>query len=162
MKKIGMLMSLSALFILLVACQMQSKIEVIIGFWPDSANTDDVQMFQTWKTRFETDYPEYEIIGESFTYSVEAFYARANSKTLPTVFQTWFTEPQMIVEGGHAKDITQMVTDLGWYDKMDPALREYLTFDERLYGIPRDGYGLGMIINLDVFYEAGLVDDLDG
>jgi ABC-type glycerol-3-phosphate transport system substrate-binding protein len=92
---------------------------------------------------------------------VEAFYARANSKTLPTVFQTWFTEPQMIVSGGHAKDITEIVTNLGWYDKMDPDLREYLTFDDRLYGIPRDGYGLGIIINLNVFFDAGLVEDLN-
>jgi len=144
------------------ACKPSSKIEVVIGMWPESANTDDITMFNTWKERFETDYPEYEIIGESFTYSVEAFYARANSQTLPTVYQTWFTEPQMIVSGGHAKDITEIVSDLGWYDKMDPELRDYLTFDERLYGIPRDGYGLGLIINLDVFFDAGLVEDYDG
>ncbi len=147
--------------LILNACQGSGKIEVVIGMWPESANTDDVAMFNVWKERFESDYPEYEIIGESFTYSVEAFYARANSKTLPTVFQTWFTEPQMIVDGGHAKDITKVVQDLGWYDKMDPVLRSYLTFDEKLYGIPRDGYGLGLIINLSVFEDAGLAMDLD-
>ncbi|MFA5471765.1 MAG: extracellular solute-binding protein [Acholeplasmataceae bacterium] len=162
MKKIILMICIGIFSLTLISCKSSTKIEVVIGMWPESANTSDVVMFDSWKQRFETDYPEYEIIGEPFTYSVEAFYARANSKTLPTVFQTWFTEPQMIVSGGHAKDITDIVTDLGWYDKMDPALREYLTFDERLYGIPRDGYGLGMIINLDVFYEAGLVDDLDG
>jgi ABC-type glycerol-3-phosphate transport system substrate-binding protein len=128
--------------------------------WPESANTSDVAMFNVWKERFENDHPQYEIIGESFTYSVEAFYAR--EKTLPTVFQTWFTEPQMIVAGGHAKDITGIVKELGWYDKMDPTLRDYLTFDDRLYGIPRDGYGLGVIINLSVFEDAGLASDLNG
>jgi multiple sugar transport system substrate-binding protein len=138
------------------------KIEVVIGMWPESANTSDVAMFNVWKERFETDYPQYEIIGEPFTYSVEAFYARAQEKTLPTVFQTWFTEPQMIVAGGHAKDITDIVKELGWYDKMDPTLRNYLSFDDRLYGIPRDGYGLGIIINLTVFEDAGLASDIDG
>ncbi|MCR3906978.1 MAG: extracellular solute-binding protein [Tenericutes bacterium] len=162
MKKIIVLMMITFIIFQLAACGRSGKIEVVIGMWPESANTDDIAMFNTWKERFETDYPEYEIIGESFTYSVEAFYARANSQTLPTVFQTWFTEPQMIVSGGHAKDITDIVTELGWFDKMDPTLREYLTFDERLYGIPRDGYGLGIIVNLDVFYDAGLVSDLDG
>lgn len=162
MKKMMMIVFILSLAFQLVACKSSGKIEVVIGMWPESANTDDVAMFNTWKERFETDYPEYEIIGEPFTYSVEAFYARANSETLPTVFQTWFTEPQMIVSGGHAKDITDIVNDMGWYDKMDPELREYLTFDDRLYGIPRDGYGLGLIINLDVFSDAGLVEDLDG
>lgn len=158
-RKIDILFMMLLCMVILVACKPSGKIEVVIGMWPESANTDDITMFNTWKERFETDYPEYQIIGEPFTYSVEAFYARANSKTLPTVFQTWFTEPQMIVSGGHAKDITDIVTDLGWYDSMDPALKEYLTFDDRLYGIPRDGYGLGLIINLDVFFDAGLVQD---
>ncbi len=162
MKKIAILCFVILSIFILNACKSSGKIEVVIGMWPESANVDDIIMFNTWKARFEADYPEYEIIGEPFTYSVEAFYARANSKTLPTVFQTWFTEPQMIVSGGHAKDITQIVKNLDWYDKMDPELRAYLTFDEKLYGIPRDGYGLGIIMNLDVFFEAGLVDDLDG
>lgn len=162
MKKIAILCLIILSIFILNACKSSGKIEVVIGMWPESANVDDIIMFNTWKARFEADYPEYEIIGEPFTYSVEAFYARANSKTLPTVFQTWFTEPQMIVSGGHAKDITQIVKNLDWYDKMDPELRAYLTFDEKLYGIPRDGYGLGIIVNLDVFFEAGLVDDLDG
>lgn len=162
MRKFTLLLTIALILIFMNACKPSGKIEVVIGMWPESANTDDITMFNTWKERFETDYPEYEIIGESFTYSVEAFYARANSQTLPTVYQTWFTEPQMIVSGGHAKDITEIVSDLGWYDKMDPELRDYLTFDERLYGIPRDGYGLGLIINLDVFFDAGLVEDYDG
>ncbi len=160
MKKIFLMIILSISVGILMACGT-SKIEVVIGMWPESANTDDIAMFNVWKERFESDNPEYEIIGEAFTYSVEAFYARANSKTLPTVFQTWFTEPQMIVSGGHAKDITQMVSDLGWMDKMDPTLKDYLTFDDKLYGIPRDGYGLGIIINLSVFEDAGLASDLD-
>ncbi|MFP4187627.1 MAG: ABC transporter substrate-binding protein, partial [Acholeplasmataceae bacterium] len=162
MKKIVIIPILFSLVFTLFACRKDETIEVVIGMWPESANTDDVAMFEVWKQRFETDYPEYEIVGESFTYSVEAFYARANSETLPTVFQTWFTEPQMIVSGGHAKDITAIVDALGWIEHMDEALESYLTFDDRLYGIPRDGYGLGLLINLNVFFDAGLVDDLDG
>ena len=159
MKKILYFIIIILTVVLSTSCG-NGKIEVVIGMWPESANTSDVAMFNVWKERFENDHPQYEIIGESFTYSVEAFYAR--EKTLPTVFQTWFTEPQMIVAGGHAKDITGIVKELGWYDKMDPTLRDYLTFDDRLYGIPRDGYGLGVIINLSVFEDAGLASDLNG
>lgn len=159
MRKTMVIMMIVLLNISLFACKSSSKIEVYIGMWPDSTNTSDVAMYQTWEQRFEADYPEYDIIGEPFTYTTEAFIARANAKNLPTVFQTWFTEPQMIVNGGHAKDITDIVTSLGWYDKMDPELRDYLTFDDRLYGIPRDGYGLGLIINLEVFADAGLAYD---
>jgi len=134
MKKILIIPFLVTLFFALFACRKSETIEIVIGMWPESANTDDVAMFNVWKERFETDYPQ---------------------------FQTWFTEPQMIVSGGHAKDITDIVDNLGWTDHMDEALKSYLTFDDRLYGIPRDGYGLGLLINLNVFFDAGLVDDLD-
>lgn len=162
MKRILVVLMLFIATLFLYSCKNSEKIEVVIGMWPESVNTDDIAMFNIWKERFEDDYPQYEIIGESFTYTVEAFYSRANSKTLPTVFQTWFTEPQMIVSGGHAKDITSIMKDLEWFDKMDPVLKDYLTFDNKLYGIPRDGYGLGIIVNLSVFEDAGLASDLDG
>lgn len=162
MKKMMTLCVLLLILLTLVGCKSSSKIEIYVGMWPDSTNTSDVAMYEVWEKRFEADYPEYDIIGEPFTYTTEAFIARANAKNLPTVFQTWFTEPQMIVSGGHAKDITEIVNELGWYDKMDTELRDYLTFDDRLYGIPRDGYGLGLIINLSVFEDAGLASDLDG
>ncbi len=161
MRKIMSICFVFLVILSLTACKNSTKIEVYVGMWPDSTNTNDVAMYATWEQRFEADYPEYDIIGEQFTYTTEAFIARANAQNLPTVFQTWFTEPQMIVSNGHAKDITDIVNTLGWYDKMDPELREYLTFNDRLYGIPRDGYGLGLIINLTVFEDAGLATDLD-
>ncbi|KAA6367364.1 MAG: putative extracellular solute-binding protein family 1, partial [Streblomastix strix] len=145
----------SLLFTLILFSCGNDKIEVVIGMWPESTNTQDVGMFNEWKRKFETDYPEYEIIGESFIYTPEVFRIKATSHALPTVYQTWFTEPQMIVDEGAAKDITSITKDLGWYDKMDPSLRDYLTFDDKLYGIPRDGYGLGILINLGLFYDAG-------
>jgi ABC-type glycerol-3-phosphate transport system substrate-binding protein len=148
----------------LISCNVFSgdKIKVSIGFWPDSSNSEDYQMYTSWAKRFTDKYPQYEVSPDIFTYSPEAFQAKANSHSLPTVYQTWFTEPQGIVEGGYAKDITSIVQSLGWYDKMDPELRQYLTFNNKLYGIPRDGYGLGILINLNVFEDAGLASDIDG
>ncbi len=135
------------------------KIEVKIGMWPEPNMTEDVAMFNEWKRLFEEEHPQYEIIGDPYTYQVDTFAAKAYSRTLPTVYQTWFTEPEKIVKGGHAKDITAMVQELGWYDDMDPEMRDTLSFEGKLYGIPRDGYGLGLFINLEIFEMVGLVDD---
>jgi ABC-type glycerol-3-phosphate transport system substrate-binding protein len=138
------------------------KIKITIGMWPEPYLKEDVEMFKEWKRLFEEDYPQYEIVGQPYTYSVETFFPMAQSGTQPTVFQTWFTEPQKLVKNGFVKDITDQLKELGWYEKMDPAMRKALTRDGRVYGVPRDGYGLGLFINLEIFEEVGLADDWNG
>ncbi|MDF2699000.1 MAG: family 1 extracellular solute-binding protein [Haloplasmataceae bacterium] len=160
-KTIFMLISVLLVFIL-VGCNKNKKIQVTIGMWPEPYLTNDVEMFNEWKRLFETDNPRYEIIGQPYTYTVDTFFPMAQSGTQPTVFQTWFTEPQKLIKNGFVKDITENLKALNWYDKMDPTMREALTSNGKVYGVPRDGYGLGLAINLEVFEEVGLIDDWDG
>ena len=44
------------------------KIQLRIGFWPETTETRDVAMYNEWKKQFEADYPQYEIIGDPYTY----------------------------------------------------------------------------------------------
>lgn len=152
------------LSLILVGCRNKNnnkKIEVTIGMWPDEVNTEDVEMFKEWKRRFETDYPQYKIVGKTYEYQPNTFTAMAGTGQVPTVFQTWFTEPQKLIKQRYVKDITDIVKKLGWYDKMDPDMRNALSKDGKLYGIPRDGYGLGLFMNLTVLEEAGILSDID-
>ncbi len=156
---------LSALFatagtvIFLAGCSSNEKITVTIGMWPESQQTKDLAMYEKWKGRFEAAYPQYDIEGAPYTYSVETVNAKAQAKKLPTVFQTWFTEPSMLVSNEYIKDITPELTSLGWLDKMDPSMRSALTFDGKIYGVPRDGYGLGIVLNLRQLNFYGLLPD---
>ena len=132
----------------LVGCTNKSnKIVLKIGFWPDSTETKDVQMYQEWKEAFEKDNPEYEIKGAPYTYSLQTIAQKALSNQLPDVWQTWFTEPPTLVANKYIRDITDILNENGWADKMDSEMKAQLTIDGKLYGIPRDGYGLGLIIN---------------
>lgn len=90
--------SLSAL---LVACggSNDGKIEIRIGFWPDNSQTSDVAMYNEWKEKFENDYPQYRIVADPYTYSPETVSAKGNVGKLPTIFQTYFTEPDMLKIG---------------------------------------------------------------
>ena len=40
---------------------------------------------------------------------------------------------------------------------MDSSRKETLTFDGKTYGVPRDGYGLGLILNTRLLGESGLL-----
>ena len=158
--------SLGALILstaLLPSCGKTSdKIQISVGMWPQSQLISDVNMYKEWKKRFEADYPQYEIVGDNYEYSVATVQAKAQAHKLPTIFQTWFTEPNMLVSKGYVKDITSQLTELGWLDKMDTSMKEALTFDGKTYGVPRDGYGLGLLLNTKTLGEAGLLPDNDG
>lgn len=139
------------------------KIKVSIGMWPDPTLTQDVAMYEEWEKAFEADYPQYDIVGDRYEYSAETIVAKATAKQLPTVFQTYFTEPQKLISNGWIADITDELNELGWLDKMDDNMREAVSLNGRCYGVPRDGYGLGLFLNLAMLHDVGVIDkDSDG
>ncbi|MDR1697504.1 MAG: extracellular solute-binding protein [Erysipelotrichaceae bacterium] len=131
--------------------------KIYLGMWPDAALTREVAMFQEWKAAFENDHPEYEIIPSTYEYDPITAVTKAQAGELPTIFQTWFTEPEMLKSGGYIRDITAQITELDWLRHMDEDMKSILTFDDKIYGVPRDGYGLGMVLNLQMLDYHGLL-----
>ena len=143
------------------------KLIIKIGMWPENTSPADVAMFEQWEAAFEKDYPEYNIVGDPYTYSSDTVVSKATSGKLPTVFQTYFTEPQKLISSKFIADITEELKELkvsdapdakSWYDVMDPAMREAVTSDGKVYGVPRDGYGLGLCLNLNMLYDLGEIE----
>lgn len=161
-RKISLLGILSLL--LLTGCANLSgdnsdKIKLKIGFWPETSETKDVAMYKEWKSNFEKDYPQYEIVGEPYKYDTSTVGQKFMTGTLPTVFQTWFTEPEKLIEKKFIRSIDEQVKNLGWDKMMDPDMKNTLTFDDKIYGIPRDGYGLGLLINIKTLGDNGLLPE---
>ena len=159
MKKILLCVMLIGSISLIFSCKKKSdKIELRIGFWPENTETRDIAMYEAWKEAFEKDYPQYTIIGDHYTYDTATVNARFLTGTLPTVFQTWFTEPIKLVRNKYIRSIDKELKALGWDKQMDPDMKDTLTFNGEIYGIPRDGYGLGLLINTKTFVENGLLE----
>ena len=137
----------------------KDKIQLTIGFWPQSSDKKDVAMYNAWKEKFELDNPQYQIIGEPYTYSKETIGTKFATNTLPMVYQTWFTEPETLKNSNYIRDITDILNEFGWADKLDDEMRETLTFDNKIYGVPRDGYGLGLLINKKTLGDCGLLPE---
>lgn len=139
-----------------------SKIELRIGFWPENTETKDVAMYTEWKKQFENDYPQYKVVGDPYTYDTATIGQKYITKTLPTVFQTWFTEPLKLKTNKYIRSIDKQLKDAHWDECMDVDMKNALTFDGEIYGIPRDGYGLGLLINIKTLGENGLLPEKDG
>ena len=58
------------------------------------------------------------------------------------------------------EDFLRAAEEAGVLDQFSPSYVEMLADENgRIYGLPRDGYVLGMHINLALFREAGLIDE---
>lgn len=145
----------------LVSCGGESgnKITLKIGFWPTETETKDVAMYSKWAEEFETAYPQYKIRGVPYTYNTQDVALKFATNALPDVWATWFTEPEKLKKSGFIRPVTSALQQFGWDEKMDPEMRQTMTFGGEIYGIPRDGYGLGLVINKRILGENNLLPE---
>ncbi len=134
------------------------KIQLKLGIWPEDTLTADIELHKGYVETFNATHPNVEVIPAYYKYATDTFVSLAESGNLPTIFETWYTEPQKLIEGGFVADITDELEARGWANDINPSIKELLSKDGRIYGIPRDGYALGLMLNVELFEEAGLVD----
>lgn len=135
------------------------EVTIRLGIWPEDTLTSDIKMHEGYVEKMKELHPEVTVVPAYYKYSTDTFMPMVESGNCPTVFETWFTEPQKLIKAGAVADITDILKERGWFDQMNPSIRQLLSDSEgRVYGIPRDGYALSLMLNVEVFEEAGLVD----
>lgn len=135
------------------------KVQIKLGIWPEDTLTNDIELHNGYVATFNELHPDIEVVPAYYKYATDTFVSLAESGNLPTIFETWYTEPQKLIQGDFVADITDILQERGWLDSINPSIRELLSKDGRVYGIPRDGYALGLMLNVELFEEAGLVDE---
>lgn len=162
MKKVlALILALAMLLGCTAAIAEEEKITLTLGIYPEDVDTAAVDSHEnSYIPAMQEAMPNVEIVRAHYKYATDTFVALAEANNIPTVFETWYTEPQKLIKGGFVKDITDELTELGWLDKMNPSVRALMSDENgRVYGTPRDGYALGLMINVEVFEDAGLVDE---
>lgn len=134
------------------------KFQLKLGIWPEDTLTADIALHEGYVETFNATHPNVEVVPAYYKYATDTFVSLAESGNLPTIFESWYTEPQKLINGGFVADITDELAARGWDAAINPSIRDLLSKDGRIYGIPRDGYALGLMINVELFEEAGLVD----
>ena len=138
------------------------KVSISIGDWPNpEANPAGYQMQAKKVEQFNEMYPDIEIIPDEWSYDVQTFLPKAEGGTLPTLYQTHFTEAAKIIEFKYSANVTEKMKEYGYYDKLNEYLLEDISENGDIYLIPYDVYTLGLMINMNLFREAGLVDAED-
>ncbi len=142
------------------ATEEAGLIEVTLGIWPEDTLADDIAMHEGFVETMKTKAPNVTYTPAYYKYATDTFMPMVESGNCPTVFESWFTEPQKLIRNEAVADITDELAAKGWLDSMNPSIKELLSDSNgNIYGIPRDGYALGLMLNVELFEEAGLVDE---
>lgn len=134
---------------------------ITLGNWPsDTAAESELALFQGYKATMEKQYPNVTLVPDYYSYSLSNYVPMAKGGTAPSIFQPPFTDPQLLISQGLVGDVTDALERIGVLEKFSDSYKEMLADENgRIYGLPRDGYVLGMHINVALFREAGLVDE---
>ncbi|MEG2584512.1 MAG: extracellular solute-binding protein, partial [Oscillospiraceae bacterium] len=135
------------------------KTVISVGNWPKENNPVQAENFKKYVGIMKEKYPNITVTPDQWSYDVNSFLSKAASDQLPTVYNTHFTEPKKIVEAGYAKDITEAIKKHGYADKINKDMLDLVTIDGKYYGLPAEGYLMGLCYNANLFKEAGIVDE---
>lgn len=140
--------------------ETDAPVTITLGIWPEDTLTDDIAVHEGYVATMKELHPNVTCEPAYYKYSTDTFMPMAEAGNCPTIFETWFTEPQKLIAAGAVADITDELEAKGWLDKMSDSVKDLLSDENgRVYGVPRDAYALGMMINVELFEEAGLVDE---
>ena len=134
---------------------------ITLGNWPaDTAPDAEKALFEGYKAAMAKQYPNVTLVPNYYSYTLSNYVPMAKGGTAPSIFQPPFTDPQLLISQHLVGDITDALEQFGVLDKFSPSYVEMLSDENgRIYGLPRDGYVLGMHINIALFREAGLMTE---
>lgn len=134
---------------------------ITLGNWPaDTAPAAELALFEGYKATMAKQYPNVTLVPAYYSYTLSNYIGMAKGGTAPSIFQPPFTDPQLLIKQGLAGDVTDALEEFGVLEKLSPAFIELLGDENgRIYGLPREGYVLGMHINIDLFEQAGLMTE---
>lgn len=135
------------------------NVEIVIGLWPNpEANPESYETSMKNAEEFMQLYPNVTVKGDEYNYYPDTFAAKAEGGTLPTVFNAHFTEAKMMMDYEYVAPVTDELKKRGYMELMTPWILENISRDGEVYFLPDSMYTMGLIINMDLFEQAGLVE----
>src|SRR6202158_2481594 len=127
---------------------------------PPSSNPGALYVFNQLVKQFQQAYPNEKIVGKNDPYDPKTYFARLAAGQQETGVQRYFTEPQLLISKHAAADITSLAKGWQYFNDYVPSIASIATgASGKVYGIPTNGYTLGIYYNRKMFQPAGLDPD---
>jgi ABC-type glycerol-3-phosphate transport system substrate-binding protein len=137
--------------------EQDGKVVVVINGGPKETDTVAVERQKTNIARFNKEYPNIEIRWTDRPYSPDSFATSMAGGTAEDVIGLWATEGY-VAERGYALDLTEMINKWKYKDQVNHDVLKLFIRNGKIYGLPTDGYLMGLLYNKALFKKAGLVD----
>ncbi len=135
------------------------EVTITIANWPKADDEAGLATYAEYEAKMKELYPYITIEKDEWGYDVSSFLAKASSGNLPTLFDTYFTDVGKIISAGYAADLTDAMAKHGYTDALNKDLLDLVQSGDKYYALPQSGYFVGLMVNLPVFEEAGLIVD---
>ena len=127
---------------------------------PPSSNAGALYVFNQQVKQFEQANPSEKIVGKNDPYDPTTYFARLAAGQQENGIQSYFTEPPLLISKHAAADITSMAKGWQYFSDYVPSIASIVTDSSgKVYGIPTNGYTLGIYYNRKMFQAAGLDPD---
>ena len=143
MKKIALILAMTMSAGMFAGCGQKAKevaddgkIHITVSDFPTNANPAAQELQQSDFDRFMEANPDVAVEGDQYAYSVDTFLPLVNSGKIPTLYKTWFTEIDKIIDSGYAADITAAATKYGYDEMFEDNIADLMKKDGKIYGIP--------------------------
>jgi ABC-type glycerol-3-phosphate transport system substrate-binding protein len=127
---------------------------------PPSSNPGALYVFKQLVKQFESTHANEKIVGKDDPYDPTTYFARLAAGQQEDGVQSYFTEPPLLISKHGAADITSLANGWPQFKDYSPSIASIVTDSSgKIYGIPTNGYTLGILYNRKMFTAAGLDPD---
>ncbi|MBI5960737.1 MAG: extracellular solute-binding protein [Chloroflexi bacterium] len=130
-------------------------VSITVSDKPASDQPEELAIWDGQVAKFQAMYPNVKIEGLELKYDPTAFIAMIAGDQLPTIFKTYFTEPEKFIGQDAVADLTPYFEQTGLSSIFNENVLAIASQDGGLYGIPDFAYSLGLAYNIEMLAAAG-------
>ncbi len=150
---------------LLAACGLSTPsaasgvVTASVNTLPPATNPGAVYVFNQTVKAFEKAYPNEKIVGKNDPYDPTTYFAKLAAGQQEDGIESYFTEPPLLIAKHAVADITSLAHSWQYFSDYIPSIASIVTNGGKVYGIPVNGYALGIYYNRKMFQAVGLNPD---
>jgi ABC-type glycerol-3-phosphate transport system substrate-binding protein len=130
-------------------------VEISVVGIPTEANPTGLADWNAAVARFMAKYPNVTVTGNDYVYDPTTFPALVAGDQVPTVFQGYLTDRDLMVGQGLAADLTSYFKASKLDEVYNPNLMSLVSADGKIYGMPIEAYVMGLAYNIQMLKDAG-------
>ena len=130
-------------------------VEISVVGIPTEANPTGLADWNAAVARFMAKYPNVTVTGNDYVYDPTTFPALVAGDQVPTVFQGYLTDRDLMVGQGLAADLTSYFKASKLDQVYNPNLMSLVSADGKIYGMPIEAYVMGLAYNIKMLKDAG-------